>query len=148
MTNHIENFMRSVEFWHILLALFSYSVFGLAALQAVALSVQLTLLRDKPSHGLLAKLPPIETMQNLMFVFISLGFAGLTIAIVLGLVFFEQGGHLVLGKGSFTLFAWAVYACLLLSHFKLGLKLRLGILWTILAWLGLTLAYFGSKLVS
>jgi len=139
--------MSSIQFWHIILALFSYSVFGLAALQALVLAMQLAWLRDKPSHPLLTKLPPVETMQNLMFIFISLGFAALTIAIILGLVFFEQGGHLVLGKGSFTLFAWAVYACLLLAHFKLGLKLRLGILWTILAWLGLTLAYFGTKLI-
>jgi len=86
-------------------------------------------------------------MQNLMFVLISQGFAALTLAIILGIAFFEQGGHMVLGKGSFTLFAWAVYACLLLAHFKLGLKLRSGILWTFLAWLGLTLAYFGTKLI-
>lgn len=138
----------SLATWHILLALFSYGVFGIAAFQALLLALQLNWLKDKPSHPLLLKLPPVETMQNLMFASISLGFVGLTAAIILGLVFFEQGGHLVLGKGSITLLAWAVYACLLLAHFRLGLKLRLGVLWTMLAWVGLTLAYFGTKLIS
>jgi ABC-type uncharacterized transport system permease subunit len=142
------NQMPPIELWHVILALFSYGIFGVAAFQALVLSLQLTWLRDKPSHPFLAKLPPVETMQNLMFASISLGFIALTAAIALGLVFFEQGGHLVLGKGSITLFAWAVYAGLLLAHFKLGLKLRVGVLWTILAWLGLTLAYFGTKLTS
>jgi ABC-type uncharacterized transport system permease subunit len=142
------NQMPPIELWHVILALFSYAIFGVAALQACILALQLKFLRHQPSHALLSKLPPVETMQNLMFTSISLGFIGLTVAIVLGLVFFEQGGHLVLGKGSITLFAWAVYAGLLLAHFKLGLKLRMGVLWTILAWLGLTLAYFGTKLTS
>lgn len=140
--------MPSIELWHVILAMFSYGIFGVAAFQALILALQLTWLRDKPSHPMLTKLPPVETMQNLMFLSITLGFVSLTVAIVLGLVFFEQGGHLVLGKGSITLLAWAVYACLLLAHFKLGLKLRLGVIWTILAWLGLTLAYFGTKLTS
>lgn len=140
--------MSAIQLWHIVLALFSYSIFGLAALQAVVLAIQLAWLKDKPSHPCLSKLPPVETMQNLMFASITLGFVALTLAIVLGVAFFEQGGHLVLGKGSITLLAWAVYACLLLAHFKLGLRLRLGVLWTILAWLGLTLAYFGTKLIS
>jgi ABC-type uncharacterized transport system permease subunit len=137
----------SIELWHIVLAMFSYSIFGLAALQAAVIALQLRWLRHRPSHPVLSQLPPVESMQNLMFILISLGFAALTLAILLGLVFFEQGGHLVLGKGSFTVFAWAIYACLLLAHFKLGLKLRSGILWTFLAWLGLTLAYFGTKLI-
>ena len=64
-------------------------------------------------------------MQNIMFVLISLGFTALTVAIILGLVFFEQGGHMVLGKGGITLIAWTVYAGLLLAHFKWGLKLRM-----------------------
>lgn len=142
------NHMPTIELWHVILALSSYGIFGLAALWAAVLALQLAWLRNKPSHPLLAKLPPIETMQHIMFICISLGFINLTVAIVLGVVFFEQGGQMVLEKGSFTLFAWAVYACLLLAHFKLGLKLRLGVLWTILAWLGLTLAYFGTKLIS
>lgn len=136
-----------IELWHIILAMFSYSIFGLAALQAGVLSYQLRCLRHQPSSPLLAKLPPVETMQNLMFMLISLGFAALTLAIMLGVVFYEQGGKLLLGKGSFTFFAWAIYASLLLAHFKLGLKLRSGILWTLLAWVGLTLAYFGTKLL-
>jgi ABC-type uncharacterized transport system permease subunit len=140
--------MPTVEFWHVILALFSYGVFGLAALQAGVIALQLAWLRHRPSHPLLALLPPVESMQNAMFALISLGFFALSLAIVLGVVFYEQGGHMMLEKGSFTLFAWVVYAGLLLAHFKLGLKLRMGILWTLLAWLGLTLAYFGTKLIS
>lgn len=140
--------MPPVEFWHVVLAIFAYAIFGVAALQAAVLGLQLRLLRNQPSHRLLSILPPVEVMQTLMFRGIFLGFTALTLAIILGMVFYEQGGHVYLGKGGFTLFAWAVYAALLVAYYRLGLKIRLGILWAILAWVGLTLAYFGTKLIA
>lgn len=135
------------ELWHIVLALLAYAIFGVACLQACVLSVQLQLLSKNPGQAWLDAMPPLEAMQQLMFRTLLLGFSIFTIAIGLGFGIEEQGGQLYLSKSSLSIFAWGIYLALLVAHYKFGIKLRLGALWTILAWVGLSLAYFGTRIL-
>lgn len=136
-----------MELSHIILALLAYGIFGVAFVQACVLAVQMQWLHKTPGQKLLNALPPQEMMQRLMFYTMLVGFIILSVAIVLGFIFFEQGGQLYLSKSGLSILAWCIYFVLLVAHYKFGLKLRLGVLWTILAWVGLSLAYFGTHIL-
>jgi ABC-type uncharacterized transport system permease subunit len=135
------------ELWHIVLALLAYATFGVAALQALVLAMQLQCLSKNPGQKWLDAMPPLEAMQSLMFRTLLLGFSVLTVAIGLGLRIEEHAGQLYLSKSGLSILAWAIYLALLIAHYKYGVKLRIGVLWTILAWLGLSFAYFGTRIL-
>ncbi len=135
------------ELWHIIFALLAYAIFGVACLQACVLGLQLQWLSKHPGKRYLQAMPPVEGMQQLMFNTLLMGMLVFTIAMSLGFVFAEQGGQLYVSKGGLSLLAWVIYFGLLLAYYKFGLKLRLAVLWTILAWVGLSLAYFGTRIL-
>ncbi len=135
------------ELWHIVFALLAYATFGVASLQACVVALQLQCLSKNPGQQWLDAMPPLEAMQQLMFRTLLLGFSVFTVAVGLGFIFVEQGGQLYLSKSGLSIFAWGIYLALIIAHYKFGLKLRLGVLWTILAWVGLSLAYFGTRIL-
>ena len=71
---------------HILLAIVAYSLFAIAAGQALLLAYQNRRLRRKRPGGVLRALPPLQTMENLLFQMIGLGFFLLSLAIVSGMM--------------------------------------------------------------
>ena len=133
---------------HILLSILAYSLLVIAALQAVLLAVQDHQLRNRHPGGLIRALPPLQTMESLLFQLIATGFILLSLALLTGLFFLEDifAQHLV-HKTVLSLIAWAVFAILLWGHWRFGWRGRTAIRWTLGGFLFLMLAYFGSKLV-
>ncbi len=135
---------------HIVISILAYSLLTLAAVQSLLLLVQEEKLRHKYPRGLIRALPPLETMEALLFQLIGLGFLLLTLTLVSGMLFSEAlfgqplrfNHHMVL-----SVLAWAVYAVLLFGHWWLGWRGRPAIRWTLAGFLLLVLAYFGSKFV-
>lgn len=135
---------------HIVVALVAYSLLCLAAIQSVMLLLQENRLRHKQPGGFLRALPPIQTMEATLFQMIALGFALLTVTLVTGIVFSERlfgtpfkfTHHIVLAA-----LGWAVYAVLLLGHWRFGWRGRTAVRWTLGGFALLVLAYFGSKFV-
>lgn len=134
--------------WHILLSLAAYSLFTLAALQAIVLAVQEKQLRQRHLAGLLQKLPPLQTMETLLFQLITIGFILLTIGLFTGLVFIDDifAQHLI-HKTSLSIVSWTVFATLLWGRLQYGWRGKTAIKWTLIGFSFLVLAYFGSKLV-
>jgi len=133
---------------HILLSLVAYSILGLAALQAVLLAVQDRHLHNRHPGGFIRALPPLQTMESLLFQMIGFGFFLLTLALVMGAVYLDDifAQHLV-HKTVLSVLAWSVFAVLLWGRWQFGWRSQIAIRWVVGGFLFLLLAYFGSKLV-
>lgn len=133
---------------HILLSLLSYSLLTIAALQAVLLGWQNRRLHEHQPGGRLRALPPLLTMELLLFRFLLAGFVLLTAGLLLGLIhvedFFAQ--HLA-HKTVFSVVAWVLYAVLLWGHYRRGWRGRVASYWALGGFGALMLAFWGTKFV-
>ena len=134
--------------FHVVTSVIAYSILGLAALHAIVLSVQNSLLHKHQPGGLVRLLPPLTTMESLLFDAIIIGFVCLSLSLVSGMVFLEDmfAQHLA-HKTVLSILAWLVFAILLIGRWRLGWRGRTAIRWTLGGYISLMLAYFGSKFV-
>ncbi|MDP2227874.1 MAG: cytochrome c biogenesis protein CcsA, partial [Moraxellaceae bacterium] len=132
---------------HILLSILAYSVLSIAAAQAVLLAVQDRQLRQH-RRGLLHALPPLQTMESLLFGMIGTGFVLLTLAIISGLLTLDNlfAQHLA-HKTVLTLAAWCVFAVLLGGRHFGGWRGATAIRFTLWGFGLLLLGFYGSKIV-
>lgn len=133
---------------HILFSLTSYSLLAIATAQALLLAIQDRHLRNRHPGGFIRALPPLETMEHLLFRLIAIGLLLLTAALISGFIYLENifAQHLV-HKTILSLIAWAVFATLLWGRWKFGWRGRTAIRWTLGGFVLLAIAYFGSKMV-
>jgi ABC-type uncharacterized transport system permease subunit len=145
-------FMRPATGWdlkiHVLLSMLAYSLLTLASVQALLLAIQDHHLRTRQPGGFVRVLPPLQTMESLLFEMIGAGFVLLTLALLSGLAFLEDlfAQHLV-HKTVLSTLAWMVFGGLLIGRFRYGWRGRTAIIWTLSGFVILILAYFGSKAV-
>ncbi|MDH5710626.1 MAG: cytochrome c biogenesis protein CcsA [Gammaproteobacteria bacterium] len=134
--------------FHIISSLIAYSILGLAAVYAIVLSIQNSLLHRHQPGGVIRFLPPLKTMETLLFETITIGFVGLNLSLASGFIFLENifAQHLV-HKTVLSIIAWVVFAILLFGHHFIGWRGRTAIRWTLGGFFSLMLAYFGSKFV-
>jgi ABC-type uncharacterized transport system permease subunit len=133
---------------HILFSVLAYSLFALAAVQAILLAIQDRHLRNRRPGGFIRTLPPLEVMERLLFQMIATGFALLSAALLTGILFLEDifAQHLV-HKTVLSIVSWVIFGILLWGRWRFGWRGRTAIRWTLSGFLFLILAYFGSKLV-
>ena len=133
---------------HIIFSILAYSVLSIAAAQAVLLAIQESHLHRKRPGGFIRVLPPMETMETLLFQMIGLGFVLLTTALIKGFAFLQDiyAQHL-LHKTVLSMLAWVVFAVLLWGRYRFGWRGRIAIRGTLAGFVFLLLAYFGSKFV-
>jgi ABC-type uncharacterized transport system permease subunit len=133
---------------HILFSVLAYSLFSLAAVQALLLDVQDRHLRNRRPGGFIRALPPLEVMERLLFQMIATGFALLSAALLTGMVFLEDifAQHLV-HKTVLSIISWVIFGILLWGRWRFGWRGRTAIRWTLSGFVFLILAYFGSKFV-
>jgi len=93
-------------------------------------------------------MPPLQTMETLLFEMIAVGFALLSAALLAGMVYLDNifAQHLV-HKTVLSILSWVVFAVLLWGRFKFGWRGKFAIRWVVGGFATLMLAYFGSKLV-
>ena len=140
--------MKSGILLHILLSILAYSLLSIAAVQALLLYIQDSHLHNKHPGGFVRTLPPLETMEILLFRIIALGFIILSIALLSGMFYLENmfAQHLA-HKTILSLIAWLLFAMLLWGRWQFGWRGRTAIRWTYSGFIVLMLAYFGSKFV-
>ena len=133
---------------HILIAILAYSLLTLAATQAVLLAIQDHRLRRRHPGGFLRGIPPVTTMESLLFQMIGAGFVLLGITLLSGLFFLENlsDQHLT-HKVVLSFAAWCVFGVLLWGRWRFGWRGRTAVRWTLSGFVFLVLAFFGSKLV-
>jgi ABC-type uncharacterized transport system permease subunit len=142
---------------HFIVATISVGLLSLAAMHAMLMSIQ-----DRALHRQLAivpnsrvahwleDLPPLMTMESLLFNLLYVGFALLSLTVFSGLLFSQTlfGRPLVFDhKTIFALVSWFLFAGLLLARWRVGLRGRAAIRWVLSAYSALLLAYVGSRFV-
>ncbi len=152
----------SIEFrLHLILGMAAYSVFTMAMLHALLMALaerSLHRMRKAPAgdgpggplSGPLAGLPPLLTLERLLFRLIALAFILLTLTLATGLVFSESlfGRALRFDhKTLFALLSWLTFAILLLGRYAYGWRGRMALRFTLLGFVMLLLAYVGSRFV-
>ena len=140
---YIESWGTSV---HILIASVAYSLFTTACGVGILLSIQEYQLKHHRLKQLL-RVPPLQTLERLMFEFIWAAFILLTITIATGFYCIEDmfAQHLV-HKTCFTIASWIVFAGLLLGRRFAGWRGQLAVKLTLSGFFLLMLGYFGSQI--
>lgn len=100
---------------------------------------------------MLMALPPLQTMEQLLFRLIWTGFILLTLTLLSGAVFsneifgkpFEFKHHTILAS-----LGWLVFAILLIKRMSQGLRGSQAVYWTVGGFVLIQLGYFGTKFVS
>lgn len=133
---------------HILSSILAYSVLTIAAIQAIALALQVHELKHRHIMGILQSLPPLQTMEKMLFEIIWIGLLLLSCSIISGALYIEDifAQHLI-HKTTLTIAAWFIFATLLWGRHQLGWRSQTAVRWTLGGFVALMLAYFGSKLV-
>jgi ABC-type uncharacterized transport system permease subunit len=148
-------YAHTMEFrMHLALAIIAYSLLTIAALHAMLMS-----LIEKRLHGRglgeelsgpLASMPPLLTLETLLFRILGAGFVMLTLTLATGMVFSEtlfgkafEFNH----KTLFAVLSWAIFGLLLAGRHFYGWRGRRALRWTMAGFIVLLLAYVGTRFV-
>lgn len=135
---------------HFLTAMAAYSLFTLSAIQALFMGFAEKRLHRRTMSRALASLPPLLTMEALLFRMVGLAFILLTIALGSGVFFSDAiyGKSMSLDhKTIFAFASWIIYAALLLGRRLYGWRGRVAQRWLLSGFVVLLLAYVGSRFV-
>jgi ABC-type uncharacterized transport system permease subunit len=134
---------------HLVVSLMAYSLFAIAAMHAVLMTVMEQRLHDRQLSRV-GQLPSLVAMDSLLFQMILAGFLLLTATLASGVLFSEAlfGTPLTLNhKVVFSFVSWLVYGGLLAGRQIWGLRGRRAARWALAGFALLLLAYVGSKFV-
>jgi len=133
---------------HIILSVLAYSIFTLAAGQAFLLYLENKQLKTNYTSLLIRNLPPLQTMEALLFEMIWTGIILLTLGMISGAIFIDDlfAQHLA-HKTILSIIAWSIFTALLIGRQLKGWRGITASKWTLWGCLFLMLGYFGSKLV-
>jgi ABC-type uncharacterized transport system permease subunit len=134
---------------HLALAMIAYSLFVIALMHATLMAVAERRLHGKagPAFG---HLPPLLTLERLLFRMIGAAFLFLTLTLASGFVFSEtlfgramRFDH----KTVFAILSWLTFGWLLAGRWLYGWRGRTAVRWTLGGFVLLVLAYIGSRFV-
>lgn len=135
---------------HFIVAMLAYSLFTLAVLHAMLMTIAERQLHSGKISPSIAKLPPLMTMEALLFRLIGIAFVLLTLTLGSGILFSEA----LFGKAFrfdhktvFAIISWALFGVLLLGRRIRGWRGRIALRWTLAGFIALMLAYVGSRFV-
>lgn len=137
--------LQSNWFWfHALLAFLSYASFTIAAGVDVMYLIQRRFLKTKHFGALFQKLPSLETMDEISYRCLTVGFPLLTVAIISGAIWSEQamGSYWVWDhKQTWSLIIWFIYAALLHGRLTIGWRGKPAALLSILGFIIMLFSY-------
>jgi ABC-type uncharacterized transport system permease subunit len=135
---------------HLVIAMLAYSLLTIASLHVLLMALLEKRLHAGSMTQVLQKLPPLLTMEALLFRIIWAGFILLTMTLLTGVIFSEE----LFGKAApfnhktvFGFVSWAIFGALLIGRHVYGWRGRVAVRWTLAGFLTLVLAYIGSKFV-
>jgi ABC-type uncharacterized transport system permease subunit len=147
---------------HFLIANLAYGLLALAALHAflmLLLGRRLNALGGRGAHASatrgwvgswLDSLPPLLTLEKLLFRLIRAGFILLTLTLISGVLFSEQLLHRAVyfdHKTVFAVLSWLMFGGLLIGRQLYGWRGRAALRWVLASFASLLLAYVGSRFV-
>lgn len=136
---------------HFLAAMLAYSFLTLSALHAIFMGFTESALHKRSLRHSLSSLPPLLTMEKLLFRMLMLGFILLSLTVGSGVFFSEElfGKPLTLDhKTLFAFASWGIFATLLVGRHAWGWRGKRALRWTLAGFALLILAYVGSRFVA
>ena len=134
---------------HLALAMIAYGLFVIALLHATLMAIAERQLHGKGTVAF-THLPPLLTLEALLFRMIAAAFVFLTLTLITGIAFSEElfgrplrADH----KTVFALLSWVVFGLLLAGRWRYGWRGRTALRWTLTGFVMLLLAYVGSRFV-
>lgn len=133
---------------HVVLSILAYGLITIATASALVMSYASYQLKHKHINALGSLMPPLETIEKMLFDMILAGEIFLSASIVSGILFHEDffAQHLI-HKTFFSLLSWLIFAVLLAGHHFFGWRGSKAMKWTLAGFITLLLAYVGSKFV-
>jgi ABC-type uncharacterized transport system permease subunit len=133
---------------HSMLGIVAFSLLTIAAVQALLVAWLSKELKQHHFSTALRHLPPLQTLEELLFETIQAGFLALLAVILSGFIFMDDmfAQHLV-HKTALTIISWAVFGILLWGRYQRGWRGKTALRWILVGFVVLILAYFGSKFV-
>jgi ABC-type uncharacterized transport system permease subunit len=145
---------------HFLIANMAYGLFAVAALHAILMLMVEKRLQNMrgverhASYGWLSSwldtLPPLLTLEKLLFRLITAGFVLLTLTLISGVAFNEQlvdRAFKLDHKTVFAILSWLMFGALLAARRVSGWRGRAALRWVLASFVSLLLAYVGSRFV-
>jgi ABC-type uncharacterized transport system permease subunit len=135
---------------HFFFAMFAQSFLFVAAGIATLMRFTDNTLHHHAGKLLARTLPPLLTLERLLFSTIRIGFALLTLALIAGSVLNWQEHGVVMQvthKAIFGFTSWLLFAALLIGNSLRGWRGKFAANWTLLAFGLLFLGYIGSRIV-
>lgn len=142
--------LRSNWFWvHALVAFVSYAAFTITFATSAMYLIQEYFLKKKHFGALFRKLPSLETMDDISYRCLTVGFPLLTVAIISGAFWSVQAGkgywNWADRKQVWSLITWFIFAALLHGRLTTGWRGRRAALLSILGFIALLVTFFGMK---
>ncbi|MBH32475.1 MAG: hypothetical protein CMD90_02375 [Gammaproteobacteria bacterium] len=138
--------INNLLFSHVVISLISYSIICLCATQAFFLKLQEGRLQRNNPSTIVSSLPPLETMDILLFKFLVFGVISLSISLLSGFLFLENiFSKLMIEKTSLSLLAWIIFVYLLFGRLQYGWRGEKAANITLVGFAILFLAYFGTR---
>ena len=134
---------------HLALAMIAYGLFLIALLHATLMSFAERQLHLRGSVAF-PNLPPLLTLEALLFRLIGAAFVFLTLTLITGIAFSETLFGRALRfehKTVFAVLSWLIFAWLLAGRWRYGWRGRTALRWTLSGFVMLMLAYVGSRFV-
>ncbi|HEV3009542.1 MAG TPA: cytochrome c biogenesis protein CcsA [Burkholderiales bacterium] len=134
---------------HLALAMIAYGLFVIALLHATLMAVAERQLHRGGTVSF-PNLPPLLTLETLLFRMIAAAFVFLTLTLITGIAFSETlfGRALRFDhKTVFAVLSWLIFAWLLAGRWRYGWRGRTALRWTLSGFVLLMLAYVGSRFV-
>lgn len=135
---------------HLVIALLAYSLFTIASLHVLMMAVMERRLHRGNLPQFMKGLPPLLSMETLLFRIIAAGVILLTLTLGSGILFSEE----LFGKPMqfthktvFGILSWMIFVALLTGRALYGWRGRVAMRWTLAGFLSLVLAYIGSRFV-
>lgn len=136
---------------HLVFGMLAYSLFTVAMLHALLIAKVENRLHGTPGlGGPLAQLPPLLTLERLVFMLIGAAFAVLTATLVFGIVYSEAFIGRAMRfehKTVFVILSWLIFGLLLIGRWRYGWRGRTALRWTLAGFVLLMLGYPGSRFV-
>lgn len=135
---------------HIAVAMLASAFFAIGAAHAALMARMEKRLHAHARTTAPLGMPPLLTMERLLFQVLGVGFAFLTLTVASGIFFSEEifGRALRFDhKTVFGLIAWLIFAVLLLGRVAYGWRGRTALKGTFAGFAALLLAYVGSRFV-
>lgn len=140
--------MYAANHAHVIFAVFAVCILAIGALQVLVTAMQNYIIKQYPLYTfpIFRSLPPVETMQGLLFKIIWAGFILLSLSFLAAFLYSsDMLQYTQFSKLLLSTLAWLLFATLLYGYHRSGWSSDMVTIRIIIGVLLLAIAYFGSK---